>query len=88
VEARQLLLNITTPSISDRRRSLYQDLTQAVRSWEAGDGGSQQVVKGYRNFGPYLNSITQSVHSIFEELATFMGPDQVGVAVARVLHDI
>ena len=77
MEARQLLLNLTTPSIIDRRRSLFHELKEAVRAWEADQGGSDEVVKGYRNFGPYLNKITQSVNSIFEELATFMGPDQV-----------
>lgn len=78
VEARQLLMNITTPSIEDRQRALYVDLTQAVKAWEA-NPDSGEVVKGYRNMGHQLGQITQSVHSIFEELAAFMTPDQVHI---------
>lgn len=32
------------------------------------------VVKGYRNYGNALSHIVGSVHSIFEEMSSFLGP--------------
>ena len=77
VEARQLLMTLTVPSIEERRRILSSEINTAVAQWEASATSSDgTLVKGFRQFGDHINPIVQSVHSIFEELASFMEPSR------------
>lgn len=75
LEARRLRIKIWTPSIETRRNALYSLVQEAAKSWQdASPEESWVVVKGYRNYGNALSHIVGSVHSIFEEMSSFLGP--------------
>jgi len=71
LEARQLLVQIVTPSIEIRHEVMEQQLVQIVQEW--GKSNDTDLVKGYKSFGHYLSPMVESVTSLFEELSAFIG---------------